>query len=554
MSTPVLDYKDIEAELALFEARERERLGIAAEPVKQWRDLNPQTFTRSQRETTTLLHGGLTVAQDIFIGAALRGIGYKFETLDTPDREALRFGKEFGNRGQCNPTYFTVGNLVKQLASLRESGIPTQEIVERYAFVTAGACGPCRFGTYATEYRKALRDAGFDGFRVLLFQQQGGLKQATGEALGLDLNAKFFKGLLTEILVGDVLNAIGYRLRPYELNAGDTDRAMDRSKAHLVDALENRKSVLKAIWSCRRILGAVPVNRLRPRPKVSIIGEFWAMTTEGDGNYQLQRFLESEGAEVDIQLTTAWILYMIWQVRFDTRRRMTLRHDDEGKSGLAGKNARRRLMVLAGAEAAFRGIFWCVSRLMGRSNYHLPDMDEVATISHQYYDNNLRGGEGHMEVGKLIQSVTRKKAHMVVSVKPFGCMPSSGVSDGIQSLITAKYPEAIFCAVETTGDGAVNVQSRIQMDLFKARQRAEAEYRETLAAAGLDQAAAERKLARTRKARTLHYPEHNGLTAGTGATQLLETKGRPWRKMAAPSRAGGKPMAPRGTTTRLSDG
>jgi predicted nucleotide-binding protein (sugar kinase/HSP70/actin superfamily) len=25
---------------------------------------------------------------------------------------------------------------------------------------------------YVTEYRKALRDAGFDGFRVLLFQQQ----------------------------------------------------------------------------------------------------------------------------------------------------------------------------------------------------------------------------------------------------------------------------------------------------------------------------------------------------------------------------------------------
>lgn len=263
MTTPVLDYKDIEAELALFEARERERLGLASEPLKQWRDPNPQAFTRAQRETTTLLHGGLTVAQDIFIGAALRGIGYRFETLQTPDLEALRFGKEFGNRGQCNPTYFTVGNLVKHLVGLRESGIPTSEIVERYAFVTAGACGPCRFGTYATEYRKALRDAGFDGFRVLLFQQQGGLKQATGEALGLELNAKFFRGLLTGVLVGDVLNAIGYRLRPYELNPGDTDRAMERCKSLLVDALENRKSLLKAIWSCRRILGAVPVNRLR---------------------------------------------------------------------------------------------------------------------------------------------------------------------------------------------------------------------------------------------------------------------------------------------------
>ena len=26
-----------------------------------------------------------------------------------PDNDALRYGKEFGNRGQCNPTYFTVG-------------------------------------------------------------------------------------------------------------------------------------------------------------------------------------------------------------------------------------------------------------------------------------------------------------------------------------------------------------------------------------------------------------------------------------------------------------
>ena len=57
----------------------------------------------------------------------------------------------------------------------------TEDIVKNYVFLTAGACGPCRFGMYVTEYRKALRDAGFDGFRVMLFQQTGGLKQATGE-------------------------------------------------------------------------------------------------------------------------------------------------------------------------------------------------------------------------------------------------------------------------------------------------------------------------------------------------------------------------------------
>jgi predicted nucleotide-binding protein (sugar kinase/HSP70/actin superfamily) len=68
-------------------------------------------------------------------------------------------------------------------------------------------------------------------------------------------------------------------------------------------------------------MGAVKVDRTRAKPRVAIIGEFWAMTTEGDGNYGLQRFLEAEGAEPDIQLVTAWLLYMIWQGRFDTAER-----------------------------------------------------------------------------------------------------------------------------------------------------------------------------------------------------------------------------------------
>ena len=176
----VQSYQEIERQVAEFEAAERRRLGLEA-PPDQWHDPNPSTFTAAQRSDTTILAGGLTVAQDRFVQAALEGLGYRIEVLDCPDVEALHVGKEFGNRGQCNPTYFTVGNLLKKLIHLRDvEGLPVEEIVQRYLFMTAGACGPCRFGTYVTEYRKALRDAGFEGFRVLLFQQTGGLKQATG--------------------------------------------------------------------------------------------------------------------------------------------------------------------------------------------------------------------------------------------------------------------------------------------------------------------------------------------------------------------------------------
>ncbi len=517
-----LDYAEIEQELAAFEAEERRRLGIEEEKVQHWHDANPQTFTREERENTTILLGGLTLAHDTLVTGALSGLGYTVQPLDCPDLEALRLGKEFGNRGQCNPTYFTVGNLVKTLSHLRDKqGMSTADVIKKYVFLTAGACGPCRFGTYVTEYRKALVDSGFEGFRVLLFQQQGGVKQATGEAAGLELTPAFFKGVLQAILAGDVLNLIGYRIRPYEVAKGDTDAALAECRALLRETLATRGSMITALLKCRSRLNRIAVDRLRPKPKVSIIGEFWAMTTEGDGNHRLQRFLEQEGAEVDIQPVTAWILYMIWEHQHDTRKRLTLRAEDEGIMGLKGKDGPTKLALLWGAEKVVRALFAVYAKAIGLHGYHLPDMDQVASISHQYYDNHLRGGEGHMEVGKLINTVHHRKAHMVISVKPFGCMPSSGVSDGIQSLITARYPEAIFTAIETTGDGEVNVQSRIQMDLFKARRKAEEEYQAALGKSGLEQGALAEKM--RRKAKALHHPPH--VVAGTAANQVLELAG-----------------------------
>jgi predicted nucleotide-binding protein (sugar kinase/HSP70/actin superfamily) len=516
----ILEYDQIEAELKAFEAAERQRLGLDEAPVDHWVDKNPQMFTRAERAHTTILFGGLTMAHDQLVRAALAGLGYDMLPLDVPDTESLRFGKEFGNRAQCNPTYFTVGNLVKHLVHLRDrEGMPVEEIIRTRVFFTAGACGPCRFGTYVTEYRKALRDAGFDGFRVLLFQQQGGLRQATGEDAGLEFTPRFFITLLKALIAGDVVNLIGYRIRPYEIEAGSTDRALDDCKRIISEAFVRRSSLLRALWQSRRRLAQVPVNRLQPKPKVSIIGEFWAMTTEGDGNYQLQRFLEREGAEVDIQPVTAWLLYNIWEHSWDTKRRMTLGSDDGGNFGLQGTKPRKKLALLALADKVLRASFATFARAIGLGGYHLADMDEIATISHQYYDNHLRGGEGHMEVGKLIQSVEQRKAHMVISVKPFGCMPSSGVSDGVQSLVTARHADAIFCAIETTGDGAVNVQSRVLMYLFKARQKAQQEFDALRQASGRSQEQLDHLVRRRRYADALSYPPHH--VAGTASNVLI---------------------------------
>src|SRR5688500_6397113 len=403
---------DIDAELKAFEDAEREKLGLEIE--KRWlEDMANLQFTKSEKSKITLLIGGLTMAHDYLVSGAFTSLGYNTVPLDAPNYDALRAGKEFGNRGQCNPTYFTVGNLVKYLVYLRdERGVSTKEIVDKYVFLTAGACGPCRFGMYVTEYRKALRDAGFDGFRVMLFQQTGGLSQATGADVGLEMNPAFFVGIIKAIVCGDVLNALGYRVRPYEVEAGATNKAMEEAKKVLYAALYEKTNIFLALYKSRKFFADVKVDKLRAKAKTSIIGEFWAMTTEGDGNYALQRFLESEGGENDIQLTTAWLLYNIWECARDTRERVDLRGADGGQYGLNGLDelgVAKRMASMRLAEGALRVGFQAFAWPLGLFGYHLPDMDHVADVASDYYSNDLRGGEGHMEVGKLIVNVVNSK-------------------------------------------------------------------------------------------------------------------------------------------------
>ena len=463
-----IDFEAVEKEVKAYEKTQSELLNIEQERIEQWVDKNPTSFHKNQRATTTVLFGGLTLMQDAFIQAACQGIGYQFKALDCPDNQSMQVGKEFGNRGQCNPTYFTVGNLVKFLIHLRDAeGIATEDIIENYIFTTAGACGPCRFGLYVTEYRKALRDAGFDGFRVLLFESKGGVNQGSDE-LGLDFNKTFFKAMFKAIILGDVVNLMGYRLRPYEKKQGEVNDVLTQVKTLIIEKLLENKNVMPALKQSKKLIDAIELDRLQVRPKVSVIGEFWAMTTEGDGNYHLQKFLEKEGAEVDSQPVTNWTLYMIWAVDYDLRQQLKLSIPIKQRLSIYKK----RLMLKL-ANIVMMNWFNRYAKAIGLEDYHLADMDSLAEDSHEYYSNELRGGEGHMEVGKLIQSVKYKKSHLVLSVKPFGCMPSSGVSDGVQALVTSQYPDTSFLAIETSGDGAVNVYSRIQMALFKARQLAE---------------------------------------------------------------------------------
>ena len=302
---------------------------------------------------------------------------------------------------------------------------------------------------------------------VLLFQQSGGLKQSSGEA-ALELNAKFAITLLKAIMVGDMINELGYKIRPYEINKGETDQVIEEAKRIAGDALREQRSILRALRRIRKNFKAIRADYTRLKPKVKITGEFWAQTTEGDGNYHMFSWLEAEGAEVLVEPIGTWIEYLIFSATHTAEEKIRI---DPTK-----KKTIRKLRM---AKVVFRSWYNLYRWALGFKTDSLPNQKKLAEYARAYYNTHLKGGEGHLEIGKNIMAVQDKHAQMVISLKPFGCMPST-MSDGVQSRVVADYKDAIYIPIETSGDGEVNVKSRVQMKLYEAKMKARQEIKDVL--------------------------------------------------------------------------
>jgi predicted nucleotide-binding protein (sugar kinase/HSP70/actin superfamily) len=401
------------------------------------------------------------------------------------------------------------------LKSLEENGFSKSDIKNKYVFFTAGSCGPCRFGMYESQYRLALKNAGYDGFRVIVFQQSEGFDQTRKNA-GLEMNPDFFLGILICFMLADIVNDLAYQLRPYEINGGEVDRVLKEcieigyqklktcKKIQLPKAFKNilikndsisklAELIIKIIHQMfskdhtfivkrfKEKFSNVKVDYLRIKPIVKIIGEFWAQTTEGDGNFCIHSFLESEGAQVFPEALGNWILYISHQTR--------LRITDQIQTVYFQRNLFKKIKLitkllfvnslLTFGEKLFEMKHNHLRRILNKIPYSFAPQNKLRRYAEKYFNPRIEGGEGHLEVGKSIYYTNAKICNMLVSLKPFGCMPSTQ-SDGVMSTLTTHYPNILFIPIETSGEGAINAYSRIQMTLNEAKESAWNEFNKLL--------------------------------------------------------------------------
>jgi len=113
------------------------------------------------------------------------------------------------------------------------------------------------------------------------------------------------------------------------------------------------------------------------------------------------------------------------------------------------------------------------------------DLDELAAVARPFYDPDVRGGSAHLEIGRALLAARDRAAHLVLSLKPFGCLPSSSLSDGIMAILVRAYPGLRFVVIETTGDAEAAAESRVEMAVHAAALQASDELEAACVSRGL---------------------------------------------------------------------
>ena len=210
------------------------------------------------------------------------------------------------------------------------------------------------------------------------------------------------------------------------------------------------------------------------KPKVKITGEFWLQTHEGDGNYNIKRWLESEGSEVMPPPVAVWLGYLLhtplWRIpekpNFD-------------------RKAKMKMAMIRGFEKLYVGTYNRFRKALGNVPNELPDQEELKQLASPFFHHELRGGEGHMLIGKALHAHLHKHANMTCELSPYSCMPNT-MSQGAMANVLGRHPDLLYAPIEIKGDAEVHALSRCQMILTEAKKRSQSEFVEAMAQDRID--------------------------------------------------------------------
>ncbi len=244
------------------------------------------------------------------LAAVFRGFGIHAKIMDTC--KGLDLGMEYTSGKECYPCQITMGDILfymqEEAKRLGDDFDP-----EDYIYFMPEADGPCRFGMYNKYQRIVL-----DSFPELSRLKIGSLSSEDGYSLAGIIEDSRVRDLrktsFFSLVIGDILDRLLWRIRPYEKEPGLTDDFIESSMHLMEETLErlgpakNFNKILdkleEVIEEGKRIIDP----GVLPKPLIGIVGEIY-LRTHVHSNQDVIRVLEGFGAEVVNASIAEWVNY-----------------------------------------------------------------------------------------------------------------------------------------------------------------------------------------------------------------------------------------------------
>ena len=401
-------------------------------------------FTKEMKENYKILVPNMLPIHFKILDKILKDYGFDIEFLEDDVSTIIDAGLKYSNNDICYPAMIVIGQFISALKSGKYD-------INKTALLMSQTGGGCRASNYIHLIRKALENSGFEEVPAIGLSLTGIEKHP-----GLKLSPSIILKAVYAVLYGDLIMCLYNKVKPYEINDGETDKILDEMIEYLNKNFSGIKymNVSKISKIIIKAFDDIDINK-KEKIKVGIVGEIY-MKYSRMGNNHLEEFLVKEDAEVVQSGLMDFVNYCILNSIIDY------------------KLYKRGFIKSKFAKVAYKFILRLQRKINSKiekySMFEAPtDFEEVRKMADGYIGYGVKMGEGGLLVANMIELI-KIGANNIICAEPFGCLPNHIVGRGAIRKILEKNPNANIVVIDyDPSQSQINQENRIKLMLSNAK-------------------------------------------------------------------------------------
>lgn len=328
------------------------------------------------------------------VAAVFRFHGINAVALPPSVETDLQRGKEHSTCKECLPLIQTMGSLFNYLDQR-----PPEEVTIYFMPTTGGSC---RFAQYNVLTKMLINKHQIPNLVVLSLSSQNGYG---------GMGTSFTKRALWGVLIGDVMEEIRVAVLTLSAERESAMQTFKQTEELVLTAMANESwdELQQTLKKAASLLAKIPLHTpLEQAPKIALIGEIY-LRRDGFS----QRYLAEQMAEKGIVALMAPVMEWVYYTNYLAAR------------GMRGKNTLPQRLKFRGTALLMKKYERRIKQILAASGlyeYHLIDIDHLINSVSRFIDPRLTG-EAILTLACALTEIV-DKVDGVISIGPFGCMPS----------------------------------------------------------------------------------------------------------------------------------